>query len=1245
MDSETNEFLMRLGLPNTVRVGGSLPAGCPPRGTQQLVSEVGSSATFIPQPSTGAEDPRTPPLPQRDAFTEFREAICRKIEEVESSLVAHYHAGMQRLFTENETWTQSLIQDVRTEISRSRIEARSPLPRAFDVNPLADIEDFVSARSTTESVDEDPGRPSGFFEGTRIDGQRPTWPHQETRPAGWPAAQPRRSVVWEDFVADMMHPHNRPQQRPETIDPFVARTRPSNIPYAFNPVFSQETAPLRQRVGLEPPLLENAPIGALQPVDLGRRTNDHPPSDGIQSNSPAINLAQNMGQYKMKLKDYDGTQPLEEYLIHFNMTATTYGWTLKQKGAVLANVLSGKAMAVLANLPEESRFDWDKVVQALKTRFGREHLQDLAHVEFKSRRQQAKEELASFAGEIRRLVRMAFPECPAVAHDRIATAQFVDGITDLDVQDWVRMARPRSLDAALIAAMECEASRRATRSNRASARVVEVRETEDAYGRGLTDYQSETHSTAVTGAGVNSSELTGNAEGQRNTEDRAAGQTPGWNQNNRGRFGNNRGWRRGRGGRWPARRGGGYSAPHQEGRAAAPENNPPENESQPPTDSAGRQHIAMEQKESLMEDEEEATELGEDDYAVELETQARPEDSTEATHEDESGDQRGIETPEDEDERSRKRMQEEKKDGKRKMKIRGMTLRTLESVIVPANSETIVGARCGKKQVVGLVEALRAGTHPALRVARAVVSARTREVPVRDKERLRSEVERGETKHKLRSVVVKVTPRGSVRHHEAESSGKPFSRAELARARRADWSEAHRSSGKQSPSSEKATRVSRAIRREAHHSTVQPNSVTEKAVRVRRAVVRAAHHSADNSTSREEAARVRRAVVRAAHHSTGRNSHPSEKATRVSRAIRREAHHSTVQPNSVTEKAVRVRRAVVRAAHHSADNSTSREEAARVRRAVVRAAHHSTDRNSHPRERAERVRRAVGGEAHHSKDPFTSEPPSTRSRAQKSRQRRREALTRFLQDQLRKNPRPPETSTDHTVPAGREISPPPSLATVARVNVSGEKCVTANQPEFTPPQRPKPQVQQHSPLSISGTPTSLPPTPGAKIKPPFCSERASTNSDSSWDGSVESLWLNSKIEGRSGSNEAKDLGRNTQTALEKEEKTRDTREDPPVSDHVLSAPTQSTFHSINGKKGPLKRRTRERRARRRWREKNEATETVIVRTVGGPAPGTVLTEPLPLDSDPWEVVLRYEALLSRSPEYRPLPFPVPPSIQ
>ncbi|GAB0096590.1 hypothetical protein DMENIID0001_121150 [Sergentomyia squamirostris] len=492
-------------------------------------------------------------------------------------------------------------------------------------------------------------------------------------------------------------------------------------------------------------------------------------------------------------------------------------------------------------------------------------------------------------------------------------------------------------------------------------------------------------------------------------------------------------------------------------------------------------------------------------------------------------------------------------------------------------------------------------------------------VASRDKERLRSEVERGETKHKLRSVVVKVTPRGSVRHHEAESSGKPFSRAELARARRADWSEAHRSSGKQSPSSEKATRVSRAIRREAHHSTVQPNSVTEKAVRVRRAVGGEAHHSADNSQSGEEAVRVRRAVVRAAHHSAD-NSQSGEEA-------------------------VRVRRAVVRAAHHSADNSTSREEAARVRRAVVRAAHHSTGRNSHPRERAERVRRAVGGEAHHSKDPFTSEPPSTRSRAQKSRQRRREALTRFLQDQLRKNPRPPETSTDHTVPAGREISPPPSLATVARVNVSGEQCVTANQPEFTPPQRPKPQVQQHSPLSISGTPTSLPPTPGAKIKPPFCSERASTNSDSSWDGSVESLWLNSKIEGRSGSNEAKDLGRNTQTALEKEEKTRDTREDPPVSDHVLSAPTQSTFHSINGKKGPLKRRTRERRARRRWREKNEATETVIVRTVGGPAPGTVLTEPLPLDSDPWEVVLRYEALLSRSPEYRPLPFPVPPSIQ
>ncbi|GAB0090997.1 hypothetical protein DMENIID0001_057890 [Sergentomyia squamirostris] len=75
--------------------------------------------------------------------------------------------------------------------------------------------------------------------------------------------------------------------------------------------------------------------------------------------------------------------------------------------------------------------------------------------------------------------------------------------------------------------------------------------------------------------------------------------------------------------------------------------------------------------------------------------------------------------------------------------------------------------------------------------------------------------------------------------------------------------------------------------------------------------------------------------------------------------------------------------------------------------------------------------------------------------------------------------------------------------------------------------------------------------------------------------------------------------------------------------------------------GVLKRRTRERRAWRRWREKNGVTETVVVRTVGGPAPGTSLTEPLPPGSDPWEVVLRYEALLSRNPKYRPLPFPVP----
>nr|CAH7730869.1 unnamed protein product [Callosobruchus chinensis] len=109
-------------------------------------------------------------------------------------------------------------------------------------------------------------------------------------------------------------------------------------------------------------------------------------------------------------------------------------WSSEEKACVLTSMLR-----VSAGKSSSDLRDYSKITSALKLRFGDAHLTELLHGQLHNRTQQAKEDLTTFAYEVQSLAKRPFVNSPIETQEYIAARQFVEGITDLDVQRIVRM--------------------------------------------------------------------------------------------------------------------------------------------------------------------------------------------------------------------------------------------------------------------------------------------------------------------------------------------------------------------------------------------------------------------------------------------------------------------------------------------------------------------------------------------------------------------------------------------------------------------------------------------------------------------------------------------------------------------------------------------------------------------------------------------------------------------------------------
>ena len=181
------------------------------------------------------------------------------------------------------------------------------------------------------------------------------------------------------------------------------------------------------------------------------------------------------GGAKMKPSSYDGLTPYEDYRVQFQMLAELNQWTTGNKALYLAGCLSKGARSVLNDLSPADRYDYDKLDEALKERYGTEDQAELFKAKLRSRVKTKEESLQELAHDIRRLVRLAYPGAAIRMHEDLTKDQFIEALGDGEIRWSVFQARPKNITEALKVAMELEAFKESEKTRiRKSVRGITV---------------------------------------------------------------------------------------------------------------------------------------------------------------------------------------------------------------------------------------------------------------------------------------------------------------------------------------------------------------------------------------------------------------------------------------------------------------------------------------------------------------------------------------------------------------------------------------------------------------------------------------------------------------------------------------------------------------------------------------------------------------------------------------------------
>ena len=181
--------------------------------------------------------------------------------------------------------------------------------------------------------------------------------------------------------------------------------------------------------------------------------------EDVKSDQGDQTFTREKAKMKMIFPDkYNGNNTtLNDYLKHYELVSELNGWDSLEKAQFLAVNLRGDAQKLLSSLDRDELRDYNRLVGALEERFGTEGQEEMFLAQLRSRQKKEKESYQELADEISRLVHRAYPNAPVDMVRRLTVQSFMYAITDVEILQEVRRARPHSVKEAVLVCIEQEA--------------------------------------------------------------------------------------------------------------------------------------------------------------------------------------------------------------------------------------------------------------------------------------------------------------------------------------------------------------------------------------------------------------------------------------------------------------------------------------------------------------------------------------------------------------------------------------------------------------------------------------------------------------------------------------------------------------------------------------------------------------------------------------------------------------------
>ena len=158
-----------------------------------------------------------------------------------------------------------------------------------------------------------------------------------------------------------------------------------------------------------------------------------------------------------KAHSYDGKNSWNDYMVHFETVANLNNWSGKIKAMKLIACMQDAALSTLGDINTNSPPSYEDLVSTLSKRFEPKNQMELHRSQMDARVRKKGESLPELVQDIKRLVRLAYPNAQQDVRDSLAYRTFRDALNDRDLAFGLCQGNVDTIDEALNLALKYEA--------------------------------------------------------------------------------------------------------------------------------------------------------------------------------------------------------------------------------------------------------------------------------------------------------------------------------------------------------------------------------------------------------------------------------------------------------------------------------------------------------------------------------------------------------------------------------------------------------------------------------------------------------------------------------------------------------------------------------------------------------------------------------------------------------------------